>query len=105
MEIRVKHLRAYLIHSKTISLNDLESYFEKQDLIRLILSKINEVSNNSPITINISHHQGLQQSMINTNEQVNIIMKLRLRIRFDEMKQNCLITEIIKSFHSFLFCA
>jgi hypothetical protein len=78
----VKHLRAYLIHSKIISINRLESYFEKQDLINLIEIKNRRVpgrnyvivepsnTNNNTETINIINHQEVQQPIIVENEQV-----------------------------------
>ncbi len=78
----MKHLRAYLIHSKIISINRLESYFEKQDLINLIEIKNRRVpgrnyvivepsnTNNNTETINIINHQEVQQPIIVENEQV-----------------------------------
>ncbi|CAF0923599.1 unnamed protein product [Rotaria sordida] len=82
--IRTKHLRAYLIYSNKVSLNHLESCFEKQDLINLIQSKKDQIyeqnyvfverrtitntqtSNHNTTTENINHDQ---QSTVNTDEQ------------------------------------
>ncbi|CAM4930407.1 unnamed protein product [Rotaria socialis] len=72
--IRVKHLRAYVLHSKIASLNRLESCFEKQDLINLIQPKKNQTSNNNATTTtsNVIHHQEVQRPRTNTNEQTSI---------------------------------
>jgi hypothetical protein len=89
--IRIKHLRAYLIHSKLVSRNRLESCFEKQDLINLIETRHeqvpddsyvfverhdpanNQTSNNNTATANINNHQREEvvEPTISRNEQVN----------------------------------
>ncbi|CAF4564259.1 unnamed protein product, partial [Rotaria sp. Silwood2] len=87
--IRIKYLRAYLIHSKTVSLNRVETCFEKQDLINLILSVKNQIpeenyvfverpttiniqtSNDNTTAINIDNNQPIQQSTINTDEHIS----------------------------------
>ncbi|CAF2959938.1 unnamed protein product [Rotaria sp. Silwood2] len=94
--IRIKYLRAYLIHSKTVSLNRVETCFEKQDLINLILSAKNQIpeenyvfverpttiniqtSNDNTTTINIDNNQPIQQSTINTDEHNNYIKQYNL---------------------------
>ncbi|CAF0868565.1 unnamed protein product [Rotaria sp. Silwood1] len=74
--IRIKHLRAYLIHSKKVSLNRLESCFEKQDLINLIQSEKSPISEESYVfverssTTNNNNHQQVQQSTVNTDEEI-----------------------------------
>ncbi|CAF3520932.1 unnamed protein product [Rotaria sp. Silwood1] len=76
--IRIKHLRAYLIHSKKVSLNRLESCFEKQDLINLIQSEKSPISEESYVfverssTTNNNNHQQVQQSTVNTDEENSI---------------------------------
>jgi hypothetical protein len=86
--IRVKHLRAFLIHSKLTTTNRLESCLEKKDLIDLIVLRkrrttedsyifverpnvtSNQTSNDNTATANVSNRQEAQATMPNSNEQV-----------------------------------
>ncbi len=83
--IRIKHLRAYLIHSKIISRNRLEFLIEKQDLIHLIESNkrrivdqtyvfVEQPNTNLDIeTVDIINEQEVEEPINNENEQVNRI--------------------------------
>ena len=117
--VPIKNLRAYLIHSKIVSTNQLETYFEKKDLIDLIqlpkkgrigqsnasfvresnLSNTQALNNNArrAATTNTINVETVQESAINTNEQVYQIVVLLSKVKFDTMKV------ILTKFFIFLF--
>ncbi len=79
----MKHLRAYLIHSRITSKSRLESCLEKQDLIHLIESKKRQIPDENYVFVerpnidvnqerrNASNYQEVQEPVISENEQVN----------------------------------
>ncbi|UJR29255.1 hypothetical protein I4U23_010469 [Adineta vaga] len=78
--IRVKHLRAYLIHSKIVTSHRLELCLEKQDLINLIQLRREQIPeetyvfverpNEEITTINIDVEQSNQESTPERNEEI-----------------------------------
>ncbi|CAF3223778.1 unnamed protein product, partial [Rotaria sp. Silwood2] len=60
--IRVKHLRAYLLHSNIISVNRLRFCIEKQDLIDLIQSRKGRIPYENYDFVDYDHTRNTQIS-------------------------------------------
>jgi hypothetical protein len=69
--IRTKHLRAYLIHSKIISINRLEFLIEKQDLIHLIESNKQRIPDRTYVLVGQSDRETVD--IIDEEEQVRYV--------------------------------
>ena len=76
LSIRVKHLRAYLLHSKIVTMERLDTCFEKQDLINLIQMRKQGTTEDTfifverPAMTNVNNRPQVQETTPNTNEQV-----------------------------------
>ncbi|CAF1102239.1 unnamed protein product [Adineta steineri] len=75
--IRIKDLRAYLIHSKVVPVNRLESCREKQDLINLIIAKKQRTPDDSYVFVEYAHRinnnvppTNIQESATNRTEEI-----------------------------------
>jgi hypothetical protein len=98
--IRVKHLRAYLVHSKIVSLHRLEACLEKQDLINLIESRKQQIpdetyvfveratvtshgtSNDESTPTSSSNQPPAEESEVDRSEEVNKSQSFHLLCSF-----------------------